>query len=296
MTSASGTCALVGSGRPGLVSHSELEQAWRAIQAGRFRGPADGTGRADGWDAPGVVVAVVGAHGWSGASTAALMIAEGCARQGVPVRVVDAAAPARSGFAAAAATEHGVDESGQWRVGHRGPVAVHRLVTPVGRVVDVPVPESADSAGVSVVDVGWPATDLLECRQERHWLGLLLRDAPVALTARATVPGLRHAEGCLQALAASSRPVCVLLVGVKRLPRWLLAAAGPRVLAAHGAGLLVTVPSRPELAGPGLTPAPLPRQLTTAGDRLVHLTVDRFRESPQPVTDPGMTNDREELG
>lgn len=258
----------------------ELEQAWQAIHAGRFRQPVGNGGPpAEAWTAAGTVVVVAGAHGWSGASTAALLVADGHARQGSSVRLVDAAAPARSGFAAAAATEHGVDRSGRWRVGQRGPMTVHRLVDPVGGVVDVPSPGRLAETCVTVVDAGWPVSDLLASADDGHWLGGLLWSAPLVLTARATVPGLRHAEAVLEALGECARPVTLLLVGVKRLPRWLLAAAGPQTLTVHRIGRLVTAPTRDDLAKAGLTPAALPRQLAGVGDRLAQLTTD-------PTTEP----------
>lgn len=125
------------------VTVEELALAWGAVRSGQFRahpqpanphrgltdqGPA--VAGAAGLDA-GPVVAVVGAHGWSGASTTALLIAEAAARRGRRVRLLDLAAPARSGLAAASVTEQGVDETGRWRLGSRGAVAVHRLADPV---------------------------------------------------------------------------------------------------------------------------------------------------------------------
>ena len=62
------------------VSVDELEQAWRAVRAGQFRGKQravdDGVPGGGGpAPIPAPVVLVVGVHGWSGTSTTALLIA-----------------------------------------------------------------------------------------------------------------------------------------------------------------------------------------------------------------------------
>ena len=122
----------------------ELARAWDALRSGQFRDPqrsvtrpprSRGPGtprpvsssttahaeREDVADTPiaGPVVLVVGAHGWSGASTTALLLAEAAARGGAAARLVDAADPATSGLVGASVTEHGQDESGEWRRGSR---------------------------------------------------------------------------------------------------------------------------------------------------------------------------------
>lgn len=272
------------------VGIEELEQAWRAVRAGRFRPDrhrsGDNSGLVCGPDIiSGPLVVVAGAHGWSGTSTTALLIADAVTRRGVRARVVDAAAPARSGFAAAAATEYGVDDSGVWRLGSRGGVSLQRLAHPVRRPDGIPVPLPTEEGTLTVVDAGWPITDLLDHLQGgegRHWLTALLRSAQLVLTARATVPGLRHAEATLQVLDAPGRRIALALVGPRTLPRWLMASAGAAVLTVQREGFLVTVPDRPHLSGAGLTPAPLPRQLHPTGDRLLNLT----HPHDQPETPP----------
>ena len=191
------------------VTHFELERAWRALQAGVFRersdvAPeeladhlADHRPLASGAVFAGPVVVVAGCHGWAGTSTAALVLAEGYARRGVPVRLLDAAAAARSGLAGAAVTEHGLDQSGRWRCGSRGEVAVHRIAGSLAGVVDVPEPPVMAEGTVTVVDAGWPIPDLL-AGVGGHWLPSLLQEAPLLLTAQANVPGLRHAEVTLE--------------------------------------------------------------------------------------------------
>lgn len=277
------------------VGVDELERAWRAVRAGQFRAGQFRAERSavDGWVSgsggpdliPAPVVLVAGAHGWSGTSTTALLIADAAARRGTAVRLVDVAAPARSGFAAAAATEHGLDESGRWRQGSRGPVSVQRLAGPVNRPAAVPPPPTGPDGTVTVVDVGWPISDLLEDLDGdpagRCWLGALLRSAPLVLTARATIPGLRHVDATVDALAAVRVPgarVVLALLGPATRPRLL--SASTAVQGAQREQLLVSVPDRPALTRAGLTPAPLPRQLHPAGDQLLALSLPLKAQAP----------------
>ncbi len=284
------------------VTHVELERAWRAVQAGAFRERADVV-REDRLAGPSVgplpdpisvgtrvgfvgpVVVVVGCHGWAGTSTAALVLAEGYARCGVPVRLLDAAAAAsRSGFAGAAATEHGLDETGQWRCGSRGAVAVHRITGRVTGVVDLPEPPAVAEGMVTVVDASWPVADILAA-VGGHWLPRLLRQAPLLLTARASVLGLRHAEVTLGELStASSRetPPLVLLLGARR--RWPLSTTGTALLDAERDGRVHVLPEHAGLAAAGLTPAPLPRQLHPVGDRLTHLLTPTTTDATSGTT------------
>jgi len=256
------------------VTHIELQRAWRALEAGTFRDQAavsdEPLGAAAVFTGPAVVVA--GCHGWAGTSTAALMLAEGYARRGTPVRILDAAAASRSGFAAAAATEHGLDETGRWRLGSRGQVAVHRSAGSLVGVLEVPSPPAVGDDTVTVVDAGWPITDLL-ASSCTHWLPRLLQHAPLLLTARPSVPGLRHLEVTLEALPTSTSRLTqpfVLLLGARR--GWLQAATGALLPAAEHEGRVHLVPEHGGLASAGLTPAPLPRQLHPVGDRLAELT------------------------
>lgn len=256
------------------VTHLELERAWRALSAGTFRDQAAVGEPPAAAVFTGPVVAVAGCHGWAGTSTAVLLLADAYARRGTPVRILDGAPALRSGYSAAAATEHGLDVSGRWRLGSRGQVAVHRIagtLPGVGGVLDVPPPPTVAGDTVTVVDTGWPIADLIAAGSRAHWLPRLLAHAPLLLTARANVPGLRHAEVTLEAIRTSrSAPPFVLLLGARR--GWLQAATGPLLLAAEHDGRVQLVPERSVLAAAGLTPAPLPRQLHPVGDRLVQLT------------------------
>ena len=269
------------------VSHLELQRAWRALQAGRFRDRAavsdEPLGAVTVFTGP--VIVVAGCHGWAGTSTAALMLAEAYARRGTPVRVLDAAAACRSGFAGAAATEHGLDQTGRWRLGSRGQVAVHRSAGPLVSVLGVPPPPAVGDDTVTVVDAGWPITDLLASRHT-HWLPRLLGHAPLLLTARPSVPGLRHVEVTLEALPTStsrSTQPFVLLLGARR--RWLQAATGALLPAAERDGRVHPVPEHGVLASAGLTPAPLPRQLHPVGDRLAQLTATTAAPTEIPLHD-----------
>jgi hypothetical protein len=282
------------------VTVEELALAWQAVRSGQFRTDQQAAGGdwATGDEDRGLMLAVVGAHGWSGASTTALLIADAAARQGRPVRVVDVASPARSGFAAAAITEHGVDETGRWRQGSRGPLVLQRLAQPVTRLAAVPAPRPATVGTLTVLDTSWPVTDLFALQQEnpagRHWLSAVLRSAPLVITARATIPGLRQAEASMQALAGwrgPDAPMVMALLGPGTLPRVLTASAGEAVLAAHRADLVVAVPDRQRrLTRTGLTPAPLPRQLHRTGDQLLALTHPLERHHARPDTQTGTSS------
>jgi len=269
------------------LTHMELQRAWRALQAGTFRDQAAVSDEtlAVATVFTGPVMVVAGCHGWAGTSTAALMLAEGYARRGTPVRILDAAAASRSGFAAAAATEHGLDETGRWRLGSRGPVAVHRSAGSLVGVLEVPSPPAVGDDTVTVVDAGWPITDLL-ASSRTHWLPRLLQHAPLLLTARPSVPGLRHVEVTLEALPTStstSTQPFVLLLGARR--RWLQAATGALLSAAERDGRVHLVPENGDLASAGLTPAALPRQLHPVGDRLAQLTAPTAAPTAVPLHD-----------
>jgi hypothetical protein len=304
----------------------ELERAWLAVRSGQFRQPQRYEGGSRAWSGqptqieattaaaatgsdpgagvrlPEPVVVVAGAHGWAGASTTTLMLAEASVRAGTPARVVDTASPLRSGFVAAAVTEHGVDATGKWRVGSRGAVSLQRQAHPQNGVTAAPAPLPVRDGTVSIVDATWSLGDLLDAFERienrddndletaldrafdvadlqrdlsGHWLPAAARGAPLVVTARASVPGLRLLEQALESLVGSrpsAVPVVVALLGPRTLPRSLAATAGPRVLAVLETGRLVVIPERPALAQEGLTPAPLPRELQEAADQLLALT------------------------
>ena len=147
------------------VTPAELARAWEALQAGQFRdafgaarrAPQRGVGSAPGaaWWLQRAVVAVVGGHGWSGASTTALLLAHTYAAAGCSVRLVDGASPARSGLVAAARTEHGLDATRRWRVGSRGAVQVLRPAEQLAAAADLPDWDAGhqDEAAVTVAEI-----------------------------------------------------------------------------------------------------------------------------------------------
>ena len=203
------------------------------------------------------VVVVAGAHGWAGASTTTLMLAEASVRAGTPARVVDTASPLRSGFVAAAVTEHGVDATGKWRVGSRGAVSLQRQAHPQTGVTAAPAPLPARDGTVSIVDATWSLADLLDACERienrddsdldnsldsglksdldvedllqgdssGHWLPAAARCAPLVVTARASVPGLRLLEQALESLVGS-RPSAVPVVVALVRPENIAPVAG----------------------------------------------------------------------
>ena len=257
------------------VTPQELARAWEAVRAGQFRtaigrGPARTGRRGDGstpgehWWRERAVVAVVGAHGWSGASTTALLLAHSYAAAGRAVRLLDGATPARSGLVAAALTEHGVDETGRWRVGTRGAVAVQRPAEQLATLADLPDPHAGPpgAEAVSVVDTGWPLGQLLD---EPGWMSRLVRAVPLVVTGRASALGVRHVEATLAALhAAGASTVVVALIGPTRrgrIPARVSSIAGAGLTAAIQARRVVMLPDLPALAGAGIGAAELPRRL-----------------------------------
>jgi len=296
----------------------ELGRAWDAVRAGRFRD--DSTlgssslnfnslnldlrlGSAATTPLPGPVVTVVGAHGWSGASTTALLLAEAAARAGGTVRLVDAADPVQSGLIGAAVTEHGHDQSGHWRRGTRpvgtgapqpGQLRLERLdrraeaplMVPAAATGDGTGEDTGDDVSMTVVDVGWPLHELLRLAQDpvgrAHWLAELVRSSIVVLTARATVPGVQRAAAAAAQLQSvrtgieqepATAPVVVLaLVGAHRLPRLLGEVVNAALPAISAEGRVVLLPTRRDFAVHGVTSSDLPRQLLPAGVRLLKLT------------------------
>lgn len=306
----------------------ELGRAWEAVRAGRFRGETalefdgsdsphsasmgDRLSAATTTTLPGPVVTVVGAHGWSGASTTALLLAESAARAGWTVRLVDAADPVQSGLIGAAVTEHGHDQSGHWRRGTRGVAAGGRqpgqlrlerldrlaaapLAVPAAATSDPGdgrVDGAVDGAALTVVDAGWPFHELLRLVQDpvgrTHWLARLICSSPLVLSARATVPGVQRAAAAADQLQSvrtggqtlTEPPVLVLaLVGAHRLPRLLAGVVATTLPAISAQGRVVLVPSRRDFAVQGITSSDLPRQLTPAGARLLAMTGDAFGDT-----------------
>lgn len=268
----------IAGGRRHAVSVEELKRAWDAIQAGRFRHPADdhsapstlrGTPQAPAWEpAPGeAVLPVVGCVGSCGATTVALALATASESR---ARVIECASATTSGLPAASTAELGPDLSGRWLRGTRGEVLLERAAGALAAVGDVPVPsESECPVEVTVLDIGW---ELAHVMAAGSWLsGQVTRAATVMLVTTATVPGLRRLEAALDVLAGT--PVLAAVVGPARR-RWDRAVehgAGPLTRALDHAGHLTAVPRDRALAVAGLTPQPLPAPLLAAASHLLRL-------------------------
>lgn len=202
-------------------------------------------------------VAVLAAHGGGGASTVALALADAMTSRGRPSRLVELAAPARSGLVAATETELGLDDTDGWRRGTRGSCTVLR------RAVSA-MPQSwpqTDDLAETIVDVGVPSVDGLP--------GLAGDGALLVVVCRATVSGVRTCEQMLGCLSGGR--VLLAAVGPARWPGPVLAASGPRVRAAREQNRLVPVPHERRLEIAGLTASPLPGCVAAAGRVLLDL-------------------------
>lgn len=216
-------------------------------------------------------LAVVSAHPGAGCSTVALAVAD-AASATQPEQLIEYCDAGRSGLAGAADRELGEVPGGLWRRGRRGPVIIDRLA---GVERDSEPPE--DAARVRVVDIG-------------TGMGLLPISSAVVLVCRASVPGLRAAEGQLDAL--NERHVALAALGSARWPGVVRASAGPRISALRGAGRVITVPLDRRLAATGLTRDRLPRGVLAAAHRLLALTGSTTRPYRRPGRTPGRVSYR----
>lgn len=277
------------------VTVAELQAALRAAWAGQFR---TGSGREPartrpprrrpGRPLPGQVVMVVGCHGGAGASTVALAVAEAAVELGRSVRLLDCSSAQRSGLQTAVDAELGVEPSG-WRRGRRERLSLDRVADVLASAADVPAPaeESGAKAGVTVVDTGWGATDVLS---GDSWLAQAAESAALVLVARATIPALRQLE---QVLATCPGGPVVAVHGPTRWDRSVRATAGPLLLAAGAAGRVVIVPTDRHLAVAGITCAPLPKAVLEAGLQILARVLAAYPQTPAAtgrsgpaVTDP----------
>lgn len=261
------------------VAVDELRRAWLAVQAGDFRHPVQPrtvnavvreppaptpTGQ---WTpASGeVVVPVVGASGSCGATTVSLALATAAEGR---ARVVECASASHSGLVAASMAELGADDHG-WVHGSRDEVLLDRADGIRADLDTVPIPSTADTPMVTVVDVGSPVEQVLA---GQGWLFALLEDAPtVVVVARATVPGFRRLESTLHLLDANRTLAAVLGPPRRRWPRAVVHGVGALTGALIDEGRLVEIPEDRTLALHGLTPAPLPAGLLTAAGALLSL-------------------------
>jgi hypothetical protein len=265
---------------PRPVGVDELRRAWHAVQAGEFRGTgaSDSTRRRPPrpdsahprivWTPPvgERVLVVVGCAGSCGATVLAVALAS--AAEG-SARVVECAPATATGLAAACTAELGETSDG-WVQGSRDQVRLQRAGIPRLLVDAIPAPPRAEQPMLTIVDVAHPIEEVLA---GGGWLADLLGATPVVvLAARATVPGLRRLETCVDLVGAGRVVAAVLGPTRKRWPREVIGSLGPLTRAVIGAGRLVEIPEDRGLAVSGLTPAPLPSSLITVAVTLLPLT------------------------
>ena len=264
------------------VGVDELRRAWVAVQSGDFRQPIHPSPPTQATP-PGassaerltpevwrpataeMAVPVVGATASSGATTLALAIATAF---GNPARVVELAAPSRSGLVAASSVELGSDDHG-WVHGSRDQVRLDRLGNMGGQPDTVPTPPPAATPLLTVIDIG---SDIDSVLAGGGWMTKLLTDAPaVVVVTRATVPGLRRLECCLHLIGPDRALVAVLGPGRRHWPRLVAQSLGPLTTAVIDAGRLVDIPENRRLGVSGLTPEPLPASLLSKAAVLLPL-------------------------
>ncbi len=209
-------------------------------------------------------VAVVGAHGGAGTSTVALALADAAAAGGQLVHLVGCGGPGGCGLLAAATVELGVDATGAWRTGRRGPrITIDRLITTDG-TPQWPDPP-ATSGVLTVVD-----TEAGAARTP----GMLATAGAVLLVCRVSVPGVQYAEQLLGPLLeqdAGGRPVLLAALGPGRWPGAVTSATGPLLRRLSADRRVVTVPTDRDLLTHGPTGRALPRPVGRAGTALLQL-------------------------
>jgi hypothetical protein len=258
-----------------VVSVPELQRAWRAVQAGKFRqeSPA-AAARADAvqssrtW-APGnaeQVLPVVGCGGAPGASTIALALASAA---GCSARILECRSGTTSGLAAASTAELGPHPSG-WRRGMRGDVLLERASGLLTRVDEVPLPSVPDRPlALTVLDLGW---DLRHVLDVPSWIGEQVKTAGVVVVvARATIPGLLHLETTLSLLGRIRAVAAVLGSPCRRWSKAVWQSSGPMTKALDDSGRLIVIPHDSRLAAVGLDSRALPRQLLEAAHAILEL-------------------------
>lgn len=259
------------------VGVDELQQAWRAVRAGRFLTdrPAprvDGLGPSDArraWCPGERVLPVVGALPQAGATTLALALATAAA----PARVVECGPMLASGLVAAATAELGTSDSG-WLLGRRDDVRLVRLgpdARPCG--VAHPLPDAAaPGTSLSVLDVG-------SAQAATGWVAATLALAShVVVLSAATVPGLRRLEAALAVVGPDRAVVAMRGPDPRRWPRELRAALGSAARDLHREGRWVAIPHDRHLAMRGLDTLPLPPALLAAARDLLR-RVDAAHDS-----------------
>jgi hypothetical protein len=264
-----------------VVSVPELQRAWRAVQAGKFRresAVAAAKARAvpisPTW-APGnaeQVLPVVGCAAASGASTIALAAASVA---GGSARILECRGTA-SALAAASTAELGPHPSG-WRRGMRGAVLLERAGGLPTCVDEVPLPSVPDRPlALTVLDVGW---DLRHVLDVRSWIGEQVRTVGVVVVVtRATIPGLLHLETTLSLLGQIRAVAAVLGSPCRRWSKAVWRSSGPMTKAVDDSGRLVVIPHDSRLAAVGLDSRALPRQVLEAACAILELAGSAMRQ------------------
>ena len=217
---------------------------------------------------------VVGAHPGAGASTVALALADATALGGPPaghaaVRLVEMAPHDASGLICAAEREFGPGPGG-WHVGRRGQVEIYRPGVSIASPFGLPELGAFENSRL-VVDVGCQLSELRAAPPEA--ITRLLPQATLVVVCRATVPGVRRAEGVLADLAGRTelRLPVVVGVGAIRWPGAARATFGPCLAEAHEDGRVVLVPADRRLEVNGIDADPLPKAVTASAARLLEL-------------------------
>jgi hypothetical protein len=267
-----------------VVSVPELQRAWRAVQAGKFRQESPAAAAkaravpiSPTW-APGnaeQVVPVVGCAGASGASTIALALASAA---GGSARILECRSGTASGLAAASTAELGPHPSG-WRRGIRGNVLLERASGLLTRVDEVPLPSVTDRPlALTVLDVGW---DLRHVLHVPSWIGEQVRTAGVVVVVtRATIPGQLHLQTTLSLLGQIRAVAAMLGSPCRRWSKAVWQSSGPMTKALDDSGRLIVIPHDSRLAAVGLNSRPLPRQLLEAAHAILELTGSAMRQDP----------------
>jgi hypothetical protein len=266
-----------------VVSVPELQRAWRAVQAGKFRQESPAAAAmaravpiSPTW-VPGnaeQVLAVVACAAASGASTIALAVASAA---GGSARILECRSGTTSGLAAASAAELGLYPSG-WRRGIRGDVLLERASRLPTRVDEVPLPSVPDwPLALTVLDVGW---DLRHVLDVPSWIGEQLKTAGVVvLVTRATIPGLLCLETTLSLLGPIQAVAAMLGSPCRRWSKAVWQSRGPMTKALDDSGRLVVIPHDSRLAAVGLDSRPLPRHLLGAAHAILELAGTAMRQA-----------------
>jgi hypothetical protein len=266
-----------------VVSVPELQRAWQAVRAGKFRheslaaaAKADAVQSSRTW-APGKaeqVLPVAGCADTSGASTIALALASAAGRS---ARILECRSGTTSGLAAASTAELGLHRSG-WRRGMRGDVLLERASGLPTSVDEVPLPSVPDRPlALTVLDLGWDLRHVLDIP---CWMGEQVRTAGVVvIVTRAAIPGLLHLETTLSLLGQIRAVAAMLGSPCRRWSKAVRQSSGPITKALDDSGRLIVIPHDSRLAAVGLDSRPLPRQLLEAAHAILELTGSAMRQA-----------------